>query len=323
MEGCIYKTVGTEEIEKRFPYVWRYRLQDQSLQDSVRRYGILQPLIMMQSPCHFLRHSERNRAPASIRRVRLWRKESQNRDPSALPQDDAKGFLIAGHRRFQAALDLGLKKIPVLEITGKHEAQEILPLSLVSNWNQEWNDLDRAFAIRRLKEDFKTGEEILISDFLPLLGLKPERGIYAEYLETAQLSAPLLDLIADGHLPFRAAKSLSRFSAADQSEWSRLLIKAPLTTNQCWKAAEWLYDLQRREKGPLKAILSARRELDSILNQPQTDGRTKADRFLRSCGKSVFLVWRNGKRNGRYWSGKSPARARFRLKPRPFSKEKA
>ncbi len=161
-------------------------------------------------------------------------------------------------------------------------------LSVFSNWNQAFSDLDRAFTVKRLSAEFEFSEEIILQDFFPALGGEPDKGLYSEYLDAAGLDSSLLDLIADGFLPFRGAKALSRFSAKDQREWVSILTRAALTSNQCWKAADWLFDLQKTKGESLKVVLSHHPDLTAVLDPPQTDRRAKADQFFKALWQIRF-----------------------------------
>lgn len=116
------RKVSVDEIVAN-PWQPRTAFDAEALKDlgeSIRRYGILQPLVVS-------------------------------------PVDN--GYqLIAGERRFQAAKLVGLTEVPV--IIRKAEDQEKLELALVENiQRQNLNPLDEATSYRRLMDEFSLTQE--------------------------------------------------------------------------------------------------------------------------------------------------------------------
>jgi len=96
----------------------------QSLADSIREYGILQPLVV----CRVEKEVPTGRA--------------------------VEYELIAGERRLRAAILLGLREIPVI-IRKEETAKVKLELALVENVQREdLNPIERALAFKRLVDDF-------------------------------------------------------------------------------------------------------------------------------------------------------------------------
>ena len=92
------------------------------LADSIKRYGIIQPLVV----------TEKN----------------------------GEYELIAGERRLRASLDIGLKKVPV--VTRDAERQEKLELALVENLQREdLNPIETALSYRKLIDEFNLTQEQL------------------------------------------------------------------------------------------------------------------------------------------------------------------
>lgn len=96
----------------------------EELADSVRRYGVLQPLVVAEA------------GAASQPRYRL----------------------IAGERRWLAARSAGLSRVPV--VVKEATPQEMLELALVENIQRaDLNPLEEAAAYRHLSEDFRLTQE--------------------------------------------------------------------------------------------------------------------------------------------------------------------
>jgi hypothetical protein len=81
-------------ISKGTPYCFRYRLRDDALQISVKRFGILMPIVVTNAE---------------------------------------RPVVIAGHKRFYAAQALKMKEVPAL-VAKKISLKDAFLLNLVSNW---------------------------------------------------------------------------------------------------------------------------------------------------------------------------------------------
>lgn len=118
----------------------------EGLMDSIKKFGVLQPLLVIETP-------------------------------------EGKYQLIAGERRLRASQLLGLAKVPV--IVREEGKKQQLEISLIENIQREnLNPLERAMAYKRLIEEFSLGHQEIaerlgkarptISNALRLLGLPEE-----------------------------------------------------------------------------------------------------------------------------------------------------
>lgn len=99
------------------------------LAESIRQYGILQPLVVTR----FERHSE---------------------EGTVVDYE-----LVAGERRFRAARMIGLPEVPVI-IRKEEPARVRLELALVENvQRQDLNPLERAIAYKRLSDEFEMDQK--------------------------------------------------------------------------------------------------------------------------------------------------------------------
>ena len=119
------------EVEKIVPNPFQPRREfdEQKLKElaeSVRMYGILQPLT-------------------------VTRKEIQNEDGSFRNEYE----LIAGERRLRASKMAGVSQVPVIIREGEQSEQEKLELAIIENLQREdLNAVDRAIAFRQLADVF-------------------------------------------------------------------------------------------------------------------------------------------------------------------------
>ncbi len=127
-----FKEVEVSEISPNQPYCFRYQLSDPFLQESIRQHGVLTPLIV-------------------------------TRDP--------KMILISGHKRFMAACANHMKTLPVLELQTEFKPRDHFMLSLISNWKQNFSELDRSRALGAAQRQFEFSDEEILQTIMPVLAL--------------------------------------------------------------------------------------------------------------------------------------------------------
>lgn len=250
MESYVFKVIKPSEIRGQFPYCCRYSVRDSALETSIAKRGILTPLVV---------------------------------------SGGAQKTLVAGHRRLAAAKALGLSQIKIFEIREVLPAADLFAAAVLSNWNQQWSDLDRAWVIHQAIEDFRLSETEIVEGILPALGLASQKGIVEDYNQMASLAPELLALMAEGKLPFRGAQILTRFAEEDQKVFAlRIAARAALTTNQLIKTGEWLFDLMKSSHSGLTEFLAKNISLASILDQAEWDRNRKTEVFYRALRAMRF-----------------------------------
>ena len=121
--------VSTDRVQPN-PYQPRHHFTGAGLEDlakSIRRYGVLQPLVVT--------------------------KHDEIKDDGAM---QTRYELIAGERRLRAARLAGLEEVPIVIRSGQEEEQMKLELAIIENLHREdLNPIDRARAFKQLAESFK------------------------------------------------------------------------------------------------------------------------------------------------------------------------
>lgn len=237
MERYIFKIIPRDELRPS-PYACRYRLNDETLKQSIAEKGLLFPLVISRAP-------ERT--------------------------------VVSGHRRFQAALDLEIAEIPVLELTRKYSSEDLFLLSIMSQWGQRLTELDRAWTLHRARAHFRLPEAKIVEEILPILGFPPQRAFLVEAFEVMTLNRSLLDRVAGGILPYRGLRALTRWTHEDQQIFAdRIVGQVSLTSNQLLQISDWIYDLLKTRATGLEKFLEETGLL-SFLLQKQGDKRQKAE----------------------------------------------
>lgn len=216
-----------------------------SLAESIRQYGVLQPLT-------------------------VTRKET------TLPEEGIRVEyeLIAGERRLRASKIAGLREVPVVIRSGENDDRLKLELAIIENLQREdLNAVDRALAFQRLSADFKlTHAEIgkkvgksreYVSNSLRILMLPADM---QEALRSGDISEghtrPLLMLIdkaaeqktlfkdiVEKKLTVRDTESLARRIAVDKSRKGDLTPELLLLERELTDALGTRVRIERKEKG--------------------------------------------------------------------------
>ena len=122
----------------------------------------------------------------------------------------AAGYqLVAGERRWRAAVELKMAKVPALVRDADDE--KMLELALVENIQREdLNPVERAVAYRRFLREFKLTQEVAARR----LGI--DRSQLANHIRLLDLPEAVQELIGSGQVSFGHGKVLLRLKSAKQ-----------------------------------------------------------------------------------------------------------
>ena len=162
------------------PYQPRKRFTPEALKelsDSIREHGVLQPIIVTKLA-------------------------------------DNKYQIVAGERRWKAAKEVGLSKIPA--IVKNLSEQEVFEIAIVENiQRQNLTPIEEAKALRKMLVDYKHTQEILakkigksrsyISNFIRLLSLPEE---IQELIEDKRISVGHAKILVNSHNPKEMAEKI-------------------------------------------------------------------------------------------------------------------
>ena len=242
--------ISVSEIEREAPYGIRFCYEDSGLELSLKKRGMLFPIVV-------------------VRKAEKW-------------------VVVSGHKRFFHALRCQGSEIPAVIIEEKFTPQELFLLALCSNWNQRFPELDRMVAFRKAEKEFRFSLVELQEEISPLLGLPLGRGRLEEYREVSGLQSEIHRLIHEGRIPFRGAGSLSRFQAEEQIFLAEFVFKQiHLTSSQLILLSEWLADLKRMKKATLQD-LAGEKSLAEILQHSTLDFRSKGEKFFEGVRRLRF-----------------------------------
>lgn len=235
------KLISLDRISRNFPYGLRFDYEDPRLGASLEKRGILFPLLAV--------------------------------------LEGEKAVLVSGHKRFFCALQKGWEEVPLSFVGQEFSEKELFFLSLYSNWNQSFSDLDRMRAIQKGEKIFRMGEGELQEEVLPALGLSPTASTLEEFRRLARLSEEIQFLVHKGKIPSRGISRFSQFSKEEQHLLSRTLFDgAHFTTNQLILLAEWIWDLKKVKRISLEELFEG--EIQNIMKHPSLDPRTRGEKLF-------------------------------------------
>ena len=129
--------------------------------------------------------------------------------PILVQKRDGYYEIIAGERRWRAALKAGLKEIPV--VIRDYTEKEILELSLIENIQREdLNPIEEAKAYRRLTDEFGMGQAEISQR------VSKSRSAVANALRLLKLDEQVQKMVIDGQLSMGHARALLSLEIPDE-----------------------------------------------------------------------------------------------------------
>ena len=203
-------------------YRIRFSLEDKRLLDSIRKTGIINPVLVLKG----------------------------KNDVFAL---------ISGFRRRKACEILRKNKIPALIIEDENKSnKDIFILALQSNRGSLFSDLDAAEAIRKARRIFKFSNEEILNKIMDMLSLPRSEKVMESYYRVGELSSQIKSLIYNGKLPFKGAKILGGMDKKAQDlVYKKILLNCHFSTNDLMILFDLLKDMLKKEERNLTQILNS------------------------------------------------------------------
>lgn len=212
------------------PYCLRFSLDDSLLFKSVKKMGIITPVLVCQ------------RAQGAY-------------------------YLVSGFKRVKAARLCRLKKVPAYVIKEKKvDDLSLFIKALHANLHSRYSALDKSIVIHRAGQTFSLRDEQIRTTILPLLGLAPAQKHITMHRAFLDLCDPFEKMLNEGLLNERAASYIALFSQKDQTTlYKKIISKCHLSSSDMRICVEALYETLRREHKSLGDIVSAK-DIMSITN---------------------------------------------------------
>lgn len=182
---------------------------------------------------------------------------------------DGTYMIIAGERRYRAAIRAGLDKIPV--IIKELDDREIQEISLIENLQREdLNPIEAAFGMKRLMEEFSLTQEVLAER------LGKSRPAIANTLRLLTLSEEVIALVREGKLSAGHARTLVPVPAEEQLQLAQECVKNGWSVREIERAVKQYLnppEVLAKEKTQKNALVGA--ELKHLVERMRTSFGTK------------------------------------------------
>ena len=184
-------------------------------------------------------------------------------------ETDGKYMIIAGERRYRAALRAGLSTVPaIIKELSEKEVQEI---SLIENLQREdLNPIEAATGMKRLMEEFGLTQEQLAER------LGKSRPAIANTLRLLSLAEEVVDLVREGKLSSGHARTLVPVAREAQTYLAREFVKNGWSVREMERAVKQYLnppEVLAREKEKKNALANA--ELKHLVDRLRTTLKTK------------------------------------------------
>jgi ParB family chromosome partitioning protein len=174
----------------------------------------------------------RDFAAASLAELSSSIKEQGIVQPIVVVPRGEKFEIVAGERRWRAAAQAGLERVPVV-VSEKRSDKDMLLMALVENLQREdLNPLESAAAYAQLREHFQLTQD----EVARLVG--KDRTSVANSLRLLKLPSSVREKIRDGSLSAGHAKAIASLSSPDdQEKLAEEVLRRALSVRQTEKRA--------------------------------------------------------------------------------------
>jgi len=144
--------------------------------------------------------------------------------PILVSRDGEKFRILAGERRYRAAVMAGLARIPVLIREGLRDRDELLIMLIENVQRRDLTSLEEAEAFRQLRDEFGLTQEEVAER------VGKDRATVANTLRLLKLPQEIRNALEEGLLSAGHARALLALpSAADQEKLAREVVKESLS----------------------------------------------------------------------------------------------
>ncbi|GAB4251117.1 MAG: hypothetical protein Kow00109_26910 [Acidobacteriota bacterium] len=191
------------------------------------------------------------------------------------PGADDSWQLVTGFRRYAAARELGVERLPARVLRGGPE--ESLRVALHEGvGTRPFSPAEQVRVVAKFRRLADYDDERLAREVLPLLGLPASRQVLRRLLQVAELPEYVLEAVEQG-LNFEVAASLARRPEPERRFLVDLLLRRRLGANKQRELVRLLDDLARLRNRPLEQLWK-----DLGLQELEADPElSPADRYRR------------------------------------------
>jgi ParB family chromosome partitioning protein len=189
--------------------------------------------------------------------------------------------IIAGERRWRAAMKAGLLRVPiVIRDVAAGQERSLLEMALIENIQREdLNPIEEALAYRRLSDEFQLKQEDIA------IAVGKDRATIANHLRLLKLPDEIRASVASGTLSMGHARALLALATeADQHRLAREIIARALSVRETESMVKRIAETGR--ESPVSAALSKPVDVHT---------RAAEERLRLALGTHVHIVRRGSR----------------------------
>ena len=188
-------------------------------------------------------------------------------------------IIISGRKRIIAAKYAGMDEVLTLVYDSKIEKRHAMTMSLLDNFpHREYTAVEASWVINRIAEDFKVYEDDIIRDFFPLLHLPPSKKILKELLLISELSDEVKKVAHNRRYPIKVLTRWLDFGEDDRGKIAGLISGAHFGTGAATEILNLLSDLTTRDGTSVRVILE-NDEIKAIIDDENLSQNEKGERL--------------------------------------------
>jgi len=185
--------------------------------------------------------------------------------PILVSRDGEKFRILAGERRYRAAVMAGLARIPVLIREGLQDRDELLIMLIENVQRRDLTSLEEAEAFRQLRDEFGLTQEEVAER------VGKDRATVANTLRLLKLPQEIRNAMEEGLLSAGHARALLALpSAADQEKVAREVVKESLSVRLT----------EARVAALMQQATAQRKKRDRIPDPDTRDAERRLERVL-------------------------------------------
>lgn len=161
--------------------------------------------------------------------------------------------VVAGYRRFMALKSLGWNKVRCWDLSDLAPRDRVL-MNFYDNYTtRRFNDVEISMVLRRMVPHVP--EHVLLSEYMPLLGLPSHKPTLDLYLFLETLEPPIKAALAEKALSLRALKPLLDMDGDVRQTVFQWISNFKLNFNQQLQLINYILDLSEIENKTVHALL--------------------------------------------------------------------
>jgi ParB-like chromosome segregation protein Spo0J len=208
-------------------------------------------------------------------------------NPPYLMKDSESHYtVVAGYRRLLAVRELGWSDMVCQVLPDGFPRLKALLLNLYDNLIQrKINGIEKAMVLQRLTR-FVNHEQV-IKKFMPMLGIPANKQTLELFLGLEVFEEPIRCSIATERVSLRVAGLMIGLSRKDRLKVNELFTTLRWSSNQQWKAIQWIMEIASREGRSIEEVIS-HREITEILHSSRMSNPQKLKHIVKALKRTRF-----------------------------------